>query len=107
MRWIRGTVVRVARPDEPGLLHADGRMLPYALDSGHANSDRLCLDMAVEFAGRADGSAVGVHSLVNGSLSGVAALAASADTAADPRQSATGGREDPAPGSRAARTRRS
>lgn len=75
MRWIRGTVVQVARPGEPGLIHADGRMLPYRAESNHPGSESLRRDMAVEFTVLADGFAVGVHSLTADLLTGLATLA--------------------------------
>lgn len=68
MQWIRGTVVRVAQRNQPGLLFANGGVVPYILDDAHGNSDRLRQDMAVEFAVCADGSAVGVHGLAHADL---------------------------------------
>ncbi len=75
MRWIRGTVVRVAKPGEPGLIHADGRMLPYRAESNHPDSESLRRDMAVEFTVLADGFAVGVHSLAADLLAGLGTFA--------------------------------
>ncbi len=76
-------MVRVALPNEPGLIHTDGRMVSYALDSRCADNDPLRQDMAVEFTVLADGSAVGVHSLVADSPIGLAIAASSAASVVD------------------------
>ena len=99
VRWLRGTVVRVALPNEPGLIHTDGRMVSYVLDSRCANNDPLRQDMAVEFTVLADGSAVGVHSLAADSPMGLAIAASSAATAIDRGQGVHDSGEDAAPGS--------